>query len=266
MTCYEVQQRLPIFLDGALDEADGTAMQAHLASCHRCRAEAEAMRSLESQLRTLFRAEPVPPLLWPRICASLAHHESTEATVVRKRAFLARFGWMAAAVFLLVIGVALFRTVLWSPARLEARLLSVPVQDLHTFVISQRPLDITSTDPQHLRRWFQERVDFAPPLLPVQAGRARLTGGRLCYFLERRVAAFMYTADGRYLALYVMPRRGLPRPRGGTVLAAQRATVHEVQGYTHLLWSYSDLLYSLVSDLPRTQLLALAQALMPPQE
>ncbi len=188
MTCYEVQQRLPIFLDGTLDEADSTAVQAHLASCHRCRTEAEAMRSLESQLRTLFRDEPVPLLLWPRICASLAHHESAEVTVVRKRASLPRFGWMAAAVFLLVIGVALFRTVLWSPARLEARLLSVPVQDLHTFVISQRPLDITSTDPQRLRRWFQERVDFAPPLLPVQVGHARLTGGRLCYFLERLMA------------------------------------------------------------------------------
>jgi anti-sigma factor RsiW len=164
----------------------------------------------------------------------------------------------AAACLVLALGWAWFTAVFPSAAALEARVLSVPVQDLHTFVVSQRALDVVSSDPQHLRTWFLGKVEFPPPLLPTQFGRARLAGGRLCYFLGRRVASFMYTADGHYLSLYIMPRQGLPRPRPDVLLAQHRAAFHEMQGYTHVLWSQRDLLYSLVSDVPHTQLLEMA--------
>lgn len=148
---------------------------------------------------------------------------------------------------------------LWAPGALEARLLSVPVQDLHTFVVSQRSLDVASPDPQYVRQWFQGKVDFPPPLLPTHAGTATLVGGRLCYFLDRRVASFMYTTDGHYLSLYVMPRRGLSPPQDGVARTTPRATVHEVQGYTHIIWSHMALLYSLVSDLPTARLLEMTR-------
>jgi anti-sigma factor RsiW len=165
-------------------------------------------------------------------------------------------------VLLLALSIALLKGLMLPGGSFEARLLSVPVQDLHTFVVSQRSLDVTSPDPQHLRQWFQGKVDFSPPLLPRQVGTATLVGGRLCSFLDRRVAAFMYTVDGHYLSLYVMPRHGLPAlPRASVRRAGHAARTYTVQGYTQIIWSHTDLLYALVSDLPSATLLALARGL-----
>lgn len=160
----------------------------------------------------------------------------------------------------LALSVALLK--LWLPPdTLEARVLSVPMQDLHTFVVSQRNLDVASTVPEQVRHWFQEKVDFAPPHLPQHVGRAHLVGGRLCHLLDRRVAVFMYTADEHYFSLYVIPRHGLPLLAGTvTVLERPPAGVHAVQGYTHILWSQADLLYSLVSELPQPRLVDMARA------
>lgn len=163
---------------------------------------------------------------------------------------------------LLALSSAWLKGLMLPGGSLEACLLSVPVQDLHTFVVSQRSLDVTSPDPQHLRQWFQGKVDFSLPLLPRQAGIATLVGGRLCYFLDRRVASFMYTVDGHYLSLYVMLRQGLPFPPWDSVRrAGHEARTCAVQGYTQIIWSHTDLLYSLVSDLPQATLLELARGL-----
>jgi anti-sigma factor RsiW len=160
------------------------------------------------------------------------------------------------------VSIALLKGLLLPGGALEAHLLAVPVQDLHTFVVSQRSLDMASPDPQHLRQWFHGKVDFSPPLVPRQVGVATLVGGRLCYFLDRRVASFMYSVDGHHLSLYVMPSHGLPSPsRDSGRHAGHTARTYAVQGYTQIIWSHTDLLYSLVSDLPPAALLELARGL-----
>ena len=166
-----------------------------------------------------------------------------------------------AAVIMLALSVAIFRP-LWLPGSRQARLLSIPVEDLHTFVVSQRGLDVDSTGAEQVRQWFWEKVDFSPPLLPGRVGKATLVGGRLCHFLDRRVAAFMYRSEGHYLAVNVMPRDGLILPtHGDGALETPSGTIHDVKGYTHIIWSRSDLLYSLVSDLPQNQLTEMAKAM-----
>jgi anti-sigma factor RsiW len=264
MTCHDVLQQLSAYLDGTLDAVSTAALQHHLATCQHCRTELERVWSLEERLRLTFRTEPVPATLWPRIRAGLERHASPGRAVESRQRLPLRFWPMVvAAVLLLALGGALFHRAVLLPHALATRVLSVPVQDLQTFVVSQRSLDMADADPQHLRQWFQGKVDFPPPLVPTQVGSARLVGGRLCYFLDRRVASFMYTTAGRYLSLYVMPRQGLRSPSGdGVPLPRTPARVYEVQGYTHILWWHTDLLYSLVSDLPQAQLFELAQGLV----
>lgn len=138
----------------------------------------------------------------------------------------------------------------------------MPVDDLQTFVVSQRALDVAETVPTSLRQWFQTKVSFSPPVLPGQVEKAKLVGGRLCHFFNRRVASFMYRTDGRYVSVFVMPREGLTLPVGEEIdLHRARATVHEVQGYTHVIWVQTDLLYSFVSDLPQDRIMSLAKAI-----
>jgi anti-sigma factor RsiW len=258
MTCHDVRQQRYACLDGTLAESHRAAVQRHLEACISCRSELAGIGQLEDRLRAAFHTEPVPPSLWPRIRADLVPRTTT--TVPRGRVL--PWPWWAAAVLLLALSIALLRGLILPAGAREARLLSVPVQDLHTFLVSQRSLDVTSPDPQHLHQWFQGKVDFSPPLVPRQAGTATLAGGRLCYFLDRRVASFMYTVDSHYVSLYVMPRHGLPSlPRDSVRRAGHETRTYALQGYTQIIWSHRDLLYALVSDLPSATLRALAQGL-----
>ena len=94
-------------------------------------------------------------------------------------------------------------------------------------VDSRRPFDVVSQNPLVLQRWFEDKVDFTPPLPPVPAD-LHLAGGRLCFFLDRRIAAYMYVADGRAVSLYVMREAGLGTPSDGLALWQSQSNVKQV--------------------------------------
>jgi anti-sigma factor RsiW len=56
-------ERLTALVDGELGHDERDRALAHLAGCEQCRAEAEAMRRLKSQLRSLREAAPASDLL-----------------------------------------------------------------------------------------------------------------------------------------------------------------------------------------------------------
>ncbi|GAA2095055.1 anti-sigma factor family protein [Actinomadura alba] len=56
-------ERLTALVDGELGHDERDRALAHLAACEQCRAEAEALRRLKSQLRALRGADPAPGLL-----------------------------------------------------------------------------------------------------------------------------------------------------------------------------------------------------------
>jgi anti-sigma factor RsiW len=130
-----------------------------------------------------------------------------------------------------------------------------PVNDLITYQLSQRPLDIASTNPTVITHWFQGKVDFAlPPLPPVLAGY-QLVGGRLCFFLDRRLSALMYQQGDRLLSLYIMPSDGLTLPMGTlSTTTGSAISDYQVKGYHNLVWQEETLVYSLVSNLPKIEI------------
>ncbi|PON15344.1 hypothetical protein C2W62_24315 [Candidatus Entotheonella serta] len=266
MTCQDFQHHhLYAFIDGTLGGQVGADSEHHLSQCTHCRAAVEEIRDVEDRLRTVWREESVPDGLWTRIQAEL-DRPALDAMVADQKRWAVSWQWLAAAaaIIVLVFSVVQLNALFPSAAARQARLLSVPVDDLHTFVVSQRALDVADTEPTSLRKWFQTKVAFSPPVLPSDIDKAKLVGGRLCHFLNRRVASYMYQTDGRYVSLYVMSRQGLEPPPGKPLLLEPvQATLHEVKGYTHILWSQTDLLYSLVSDLPPDQLVDLAKTLAP---
>jgi anti-sigma factor RsiW len=266
MTCQAFRHdHLYAFMDGNLEASLAASVAQHLAQCPQCRMTVNASERIEERLRALWQAESVDDALWDRIQTRLDHvprHLSAVEAAKRGTVPWKRVAAMAAMVAL-ALSIALWWPFLPATATRQACLVSVPVDDLHTFVVSQRALDVAHTAPAALRQWFQEKVAFSPPLLPAQIDQASLVGGRLCHFLERRVASFMYQLSGHYLSIYVMPRQGLALPMGhGIKLHRVQATVHEVQGYHHMIWTQTDLLYSLVSDLPQEQLVRMAHALV----
>lgn len=266
MTCQKLQHNyLYAFIDGNLDATLEASVTHHLSQCSQCRRAVNESRRLEARLRTIWHEEPVDDELWRRIQARLDHVPRHLPAVddAKRRSVPWKQVAAVAAMVILVLSVVLLWPLLPSTATRQARLVSVPVDDLHTFVVSQRALDMASTAPASLRQWFQEKVTFSPPLLPAQVDQANLIGGRLCHFLGRRVASFMYQINGHYLSVYVMPRQGLVLPMDNEIkLPRVQATVHEVQGYHHMIWTQTDLLYSLVSDLPQEHLVWMAEAIV----
>ncbi|HEX5107551.1 MAG TPA: zf-HC2 domain-containing protein [Vicinamibacterales bacterium] len=77
MTCFEYDLQIDEYVEGTLPATRVAALEAHLATCSRCRAAAADFRTLRSAASTLERRNP-PPEVWTRVVASI--HESSEQT------------------------------------------------------------------------------------------------------------------------------------------------------------------------------------------
>ncbi len=109
--------------------------------------------------------------------------------------------------------------------------------------------------------WFVGRVSFSPPRPPQGGDTAHLVDGRLAYFLERRVAAYLYEADDRPLTLYVMASHGLPETGADGVVSAplEDRMPERLYGYRQVIWTAGPLFYSLTADLPQGWLVEIAE-------
>jgi anti-sigma factor (TIGR02949 family) len=261
LTCHDVRERLELYLDQALPQVESKALQAHLSVCANCRAEVGVAEAVEKQLRDAFRHEAPPHQLWPRIAADLHAEDRSSQNVERPSVW--RFSrWRAiAASALFAIGVVLAGRRLMTTGIDRSELMQTPLDELRSFVDSGRPLDVATTDPAKLRQWFMPKVDFPPPMPPTMSDLS-LVGGRLCYFFRRRVAAYMYHADGHVLSLYVMSDRDIEMPSSSdAMLGGRPAAVREFDGFAHILWRDGTLCYSLVSNQPADRLIQVAQAI-----
>lgn len=201
---------------------------------------------MEDELRRAFAEEPVPPRLWPRIQASL---EKAEAAGIPPAPSIARgisyraLMPIAAMLLLVIVGIGLLARNAMMPAITQSDVAMVPINEFRTFEASGRALDFASADPSRVREWFLAKVDLPLPLPVAESRKARLTGGRLCYFFDRRVASFMYVLDGQSISLYVMCTDDLP------VATLAEARVVNDGEHTAVVWTRGTLAYVLVSRL-----------------
>ena len=98
-----VSGRLAQYADGQLAREDAARIDAHLASCVRCRAELDDIRFAASLLRQMESVSP-PASVWNGIAAGLDSRPRAPSLFVR--------GWLvaAAAVLLLAVGAAYWST------------------------------------------------------------------------------------------------------------------------------------------------------------
>ena len=261
MTCDRIHGRLEAYVDGRSDAEESRVIRDHLASCTCCRAEVELIGEVEERMREAFLSDVPSASLRQRVDAILTRDRKLEAPRTRFGG-----GWrgaLAAAVVLVaVLGAAVMGLGLYSPGASQAGVMTASIEELRTFIDSRRPLDIVSQDPLELRRWFESKVDFTPPPPPLLPD-LDLTGGRLCFFLDRRIAAYMYLADGRAISLYVMREAGLGRPGGEQAsLAGRQIAVGELAGFHGAFWRSEELAFALIADLPRDHLLDLVKRLI----
>ncbi len=268
LTCEEMKEALSAYADGESGPEETRAVEEHLAACQACKDKFQANLEIEQRLRELNAEERAPDGLWQEISERISADPVEDLAAARKSRAAdqaegsrrtpligrRRFAALAAGVVLaLGAGVTL---PYWRRVTGENPLIVEPVNDFVTFKASERPLDMAASDPVKLKEWFNGKVDFRLPLDRAETGGFRLIGSRLCYFLNRRLSALMYERSGAHISLYVMTGEGLEIPSGIWEEVAGRAiSSFQVKGYSNLIWQEGDLVYALVSDQPKSQML-----------
>jgi anti-sigma factor RsiW len=264
MACERPHPQLWLYLDGELVPPEADEMAQHLHTCPTCQWEAAVHRRLQALLRTALPEEDGLAQLWTAIQHRLAQespptdHLSMErppsAGRPRRRLWM-RLGTLAA---LMLVAVA---TRFWfAPA------IPIVVQEIVDSQIRMRLMRVSYTqlpaDPEVIRRWFDDKVEFVVPVPALPPARYTFLGARLNYFLDRRVAEMAYASGNHVLSFVMFSDKGVTLSTLPTRRLGHRTVyIQTYKGYTTVLWHDGTIFCGLVSDLQLTAVLeALRQA------
>ena len=226
MNCLAFEM-LSAGIDGALSEHESYGVQAHLATCERCRALRAELMLLKASVRDGAPARPPSEALKARLVAS----------VVRRRRLRSSAIWVAAAAALAgVIALGVGRP--W-----RANDLLAPLVGDHVLITlnEAKPLEVRDRDASAIERWFGGKVDFALRLPRLDG--ANVVGGRVCNFAGRRVALTFYDLQGKRMSLFVTDRED----------QVGEGCSESVRGFTVCREPAHGLAYALVTDLPAAE-------------
>jgi anti-sigma factor RsiW len=173
------------YVDGALDATPAAEIEAHLATCQRCREQAEFERRARSLWQALPQREP-----------NAGFEDKLRRRLRAERP--ARWRWA------LPLAAGLAALVFWGRSAAPFVALELSLDHAKCFSRGTLPAKVWADDPERVNRWFSERGTPLPPV-PASAGGLSLVGGRYCPLLDRQAAHLYYTSDGRHVSLYVLP-------------------------------------------------------------
>jgi hypothetical protein len=83
MTCNEIEDRLPAYLENLLFPEEKKSIEGHLASCSRCSRASEALKKAEGIVQDLTEVEP-PPFFEQRIMSRVREEAAQKQGILRK--------------------------------------------------------------------------------------------------------------------------------------------------------------------------------------
>jgi anti-sigma factor RsiW len=256
MSCERPPAQLYLYLDGELAPPEAREMAQHLRTCHACQAEVTAHRRLQVLLRTTLPEDEVPERLWTAIHQHLVQEAQTTAPrpVRRPRHRLWLSLCSCAALLLVALAVRLWLT---PPV-------PIVVQEVVDSQIRTRLMGVPYTQmpatPDAIRRWFDDKVDFAVLVPALPQARYAFLGARLNYFLNRRIAEMAYVSDGHVLSFMMFADTGMTLSAMSPMRVGNRTVyVETYKGYTTVFWQDGTLFCALVSDLHLPALLEVLQ-------
>ena len=230
MTCRDVEEQLPSYVDGSMTEGR-QAVSSHIETCDDCRASwhAQTVARTVLQARAAQLSSIAPRGLRTRIAANVvAAPEPPLAWTGRLTAFA------AAAMVMLTLGAILLPVVtIRSTAVLAAQL---ALDHLKCFTIegdaNGEPIAKQAAEAT-LKEEFGLTVNV-PPSLPSE--KLELLAVRRCLYGDGRAAHLMYRLNGEPVSLFIVP--GLTRP----------AAELSLFGHDQLVWADGDRTYMLVAS------------------
>ena len=252
--CNRMEPLIAAHVADELGAEERVVVEGHLGHCPACRrlaAEQQAVRAL-LRVRGKGLRELPPALLEERIRDRL---NRVDARQRRQR-------WLAvAAVASVVAGLWLGGMALDVGEEPAGQLVVAETVNDHirSLLSPDTALEITTSDPQVLSRWFRGRLDIVVDVPSLEGSGLTLRGGRVCYLLDRRGAYLMYEGPQIRHSLFIMGRAGVHLPTAEEVtLMGRRVCLTRYKGYNLAVWETEGVVYALVGACPRVELKEIA--------
>jgi anti-sigma factor RsiW len=243
--CDEYTMLLHGLIDGELDAANGTRVEAHIKTCARCAAEIERLETVRARIATAEMRYPAPLRLLGRVEAQI---DAETSPASQRRAFGRVPGvwpgvWFAGGVIsTIAASFALFIAV----PQLSTRPLQDQIVASHMRSLLAAHLTDVATSNQHVvKPWFNGRIDFAVPVADLADQGFPLVGGRLDYLENSVVPALVFKRRLHTINLFIRPDSTAIVPSDFT--ASRR-------GFNIVRWTSNGLEYWAVSDLSAADL------------
>ena len=251
--CDDIRERLALYLDNELQGDERAAVEAHTQSCQSCASFVEKERAFLNAIRSSGPLHVAPPSLQTKVGA-IVNGPKTAASASWRQWILP----VAAGLLVLLLPVVVWRVVR-QPTRPENgapsafALMAAESHLRHTR--GHLPLEVESSNPQHISEWFTNKVGFNVKLPSYQESSGQeilhtLEGARLVGFQNDYAAYVSYHMKDRLISL-VITSELLARPSGGEEIASRGLRFHynAIDGLKVITWSDRGLTYALVSDL-----------------
>ena len=198
MDCPTCEAMVESYLDGELPAGESARFEAALSECPECRAKLGRLQTQRALIRELPTAR-APDLLRARIERELRSDTPVPASTPRvwpRRTALA-------ASLLLAAGMG------WMGGRFIGQEGSRESDELIAGYLrvglSDRPVEVASSDQHTVKPWYAGRIDYAPPVYDLTASGFPLLGGRVDVLDGRRVAVLVYRRNQHRVALSLWP-------------------------------------------------------------
>jgi mycothiol system anti-sigma-R factor len=242
--CQAIARIMHAYLDGELSAKETVDVQTHLDNCPEC---AVLYRNEKLFLDLIKKSLPyavAPPGLKHRVMQSLkaGSHEKRFVKWLRPMTIPLLVSAVLVVVFIVVNGFL-------PENKTVPELVDLAVHSHQERLNDNIPLDIRSSDPVHVARWFEKRVDFPVSFAQEPVKNLRLLGGRLLEFQGGKAIFLSYEMGQHRLSLVMTP------PQAGDLFRGQEFTFKQMKfyqstyhGFQTLSWTQEGLAYVVVSD------------------
>ncbi len=277
LACQDCERYLEAFLDQELDVKESLDMQAHLRACPACMELAEAERACRRFVREQTHETPLPEAMKLQIIRR-AMDDVTERTAVAAPRTTwwewlctwiqpKDFAWgMASAAAILLVLYGPFAAGSKGDDTAEKFLADKFLQEASmAYRANQRqpmPLEVAASDDKAVADWFSRRLTYSFKVPCITDDATKLLGGRLCRLLDRPSATFVYKRNGKDVMLFAFRGDGVSLPARNRVrVQDQDLYFHNVSGRPVAAWRHGGIVYSMVGDLNRDDILKIAQTM-----
>jgi anti-sigma factor RsiW len=235
MSCDFTHSALHGYFDGELSVVRTAEFKHHLAHCSDCIDELAALSSVRGALRQALLYEPAPASLARKTRADL-YSASPKISPSLHQAWRG----LVVAAGLLFVALVLWRVMpgVRKEEDYQAEF-AAEIVDAHLrSLLPGQATNVNSTDPQTVRAWLKEKVQFSVPVRDLANNGFTLQGGRVDIVQGRTVAALVYRGGDQLFNVFIWRTSesdGSPR-------------VGSRQGYQWIAWRKDKLEFCTVSD------------------